>query len=233
MNILKICLSTLCFIYQVHGFKVFAGSTGLYFPYTLGALGYIKTFIKPKNIEFTAISGGSWCSLIYLLEDNMSDHDTLWNSIIGNSTMSVNFLDSKSMDTFHKTIAKNIKEKYKLKDPNIPLSIISTKVSCGFPQNIRKNKFNDFDDIINFCLCSSYIPLISGKKLYMDYQNEKYIDGALFLDKNNIRNNSIHIDRFVWNAHKSSKNIMFLNMNISQKLFRQGWEDAKQNIKLS
>jgi hypothetical protein len=223
----------LCLAYQVEGFKVFAGSTGLYFPYTLGALGYIKTLIKPRNIEFTGISGGSWCSLVYLLEDKMNDHDTLWNSIIGNSTASVNFLDSKSMDAFHKTIAKNIKDKYTLKTPNIPLSIIATKVSCGIPQNIRKNKFDDFDDIINFCLCSSYIPLISGKKLYMDYQNGMYIDGALFLDKKNIQNNTIHIDRFVWNKRKSSKNILFLNMNISQKLFRQGWEDAKQNIELT
>ena len=114
MNILKFCLLILCLTYNINGFKIFAGSTGLYFPYTLGALGYIKTVIKPKNIEFTGISGGSWCSLIYLLEDKMSDHDSLWFSIIGNSTISVNFLDNISMDTFHKTITKNIRNKYKV-----------------------------------------------------------------------------------------------------------------------
>ena len=39
--------------------------TGLYLPYSMGVIGYIKNNIPIKNYNITGISGGAWCSLLY------------------------------------------------------------------------------------------------------------------------------------------------------------------------
>ena len=57
MNIIFILL---CVFMPIYCFNINIGSTGLLFPYTLGALAYIKTHIKPVNYNFVGISGGTF-----------------------------------------------------------------------------------------------------------------------------------------------------------------------------
>ena len=47
--------------------------TGLYLPYSIGVVGYIKNNIPISDYNITGISGGAWCSLLYTQEDDMSN----------------------------------------------------------------------------------------------------------------------------------------------------------------
>ena len=58
-------------------------ATGLLIPYSIGALGYIKKHLNICNYHLTGISGGSFASIIYHLEDDLSNHDKIWNKLIG------------------------------------------------------------------------------------------------------------------------------------------------------
>ena len=49
--------------------------TGLFLPYSMGVVGYIKKNIPISDYRITGISGGAWCSLLYTQEDDLSNHD--------------------------------------------------------------------------------------------------------------------------------------------------------------
>lgn len=226
-----ILLFILCNI-PIYSFNINLGSTGLLFPYTLGALAYIKTHIKPTNYNFVGISGGTWCSLIYHFEKNITDHDQLWSILIGNKNYTISMLDNNNMQNFQQIVSTNMKNRYKNKNIiNMPISIITTKINNDkCIESIKITKFKDIDDLVNFCLCSSYIPYISGKSLYMEYNNDKYIDGELFKNNNNFLKNALLINKNTWKRKFTFRERIYLDYNQSAKLFEYGWKDAEQNL---
>ena len=227
MNIIFILL---CVFMPIYCFNINIGSTGLLFPYTLGALAYIKTHIKPVNYNFVGISGGTWCSLIYHFEKNISDHEFLWSILIGNKNHTVCMLNSNSMKQFQDIVAKNMRNRYKDVDiSNLPLTILTTKIENKF-NNVKIDKFNNIDELIDYCLCSSYIPFISGKSPYRIYKDEKYIDGELFKNNNHLLKNAIYLDKNLWKRKFSWRERLYLDYNQSEKLFNHGWYDAKKYI---
>src|SRR6056300_1858830 len=60
--------------------------TGLFLPYSMGVIGYIKkNIVVHDDYKITGISGGAWCSLLYTQEEDLSDHDKIWGYTIGNN----------------------------------------------------------------------------------------------------------------------------------------------------
>jgi len=227
MNIVFILL---CVFMPIYCFNINVGSTGLLFPYTLGALAYIKTHIKPINYNFVGISGGTWCSLIYHFEKNISDHDFLWSILVGNKNYTVCMLNNNNMKEFQEIVATNMKDRYKDRDiSKLPLTILTTKIEKKF-NNVKIDKFNDINELIDYCLCSSYIPFISGKSAYRIYKNEKYIDGELFKNNKHLLKNAIYLDKNLWKRKFSWRERLYLDYNQSEKLFNYGWYDAKKFI---
>ena len=207
------------------------GSTGLLFPYTLGALAYIKTNINPPNCHLTGTSGGTWCSILYHFENKIDDHEFLWKTLIGDESRVIRLFDRISMETHQKQVASNIYEKYKHKNiANIPLSVIVTKISNGLLENIKIDKFTDLEEIIEYSLCSSYIPYISGKNGFIEYNGAKYMDGAITINKN-LLGHEIHINKSSWNRKFKFQDRFVLNFESSKKLYDDGWNDAKMNLK--
>lgn len=224
-----------------HTYQIYVGSTGLLFPYSLGALAYIKSTINPYKYHLHGVSGGSWCSLMYHLEDNLNDHDKLWNRYIGNESTVIKLYDMKSMETVHKSITKNVMEeynkKYIKKEVNIqqiPISMYVTKIKNNKPFNIAINTYNNIEEIAYYAMCSSYIPLICGKGLWTIYKKKKYIDGVFFHKKPQIDFDA-HIDAgkiFCSNKNAGIDQRIFLDIHRSKKMFEFGWEFAKYNLHL-
>ena len=104
-------------------------------------------------------------------------------------------------------------------------------------KNIKKNDFTDINDLIDYCLCSSYIPYISGNTFSKKYKDKYYIDGEIKNSKtleiigsdDIVSSSSIDIDRFMWGRKYSQKALMFLDKENSKKLFNEGWEDSDKN----
>lgn len=222
----------LCYIPYMFPYNINVGSTGLLFPYTLGALAYIKTCVKPSDYRLLGVSGGTWCSLIYHFEKNISDHDLLWSILVGNKTQTVHLLNRDSMSKFQLKVAENFKTRYK--DANvsdIPISIITTQIRGYTPKSCLISSFDNIDDLVNYCLCSSYIPCISGKGVNMVYKKKKYIDGEIFKNKNLLLENAaLHLHKATWKRKFKLRDYLYLDFNCSKTLFEYGWKDAQKHL---
>ena len=208
--------------------------TGLYLPYSIGVVGYIKKYIPIKNYNITGISGGAWCSLLYTQEDDLSNHDTIWDYSIGKDVSRICI--HNDMRVFQNNVEKNMKLRYANKDVlNLDkISIISTNVNKLYNmKNEKHSAFDNINDLIDFCLCSSYIPYISGTTFSKKYKDGYYIDGEIKNDKyaklnknNNI--NTLNIDRFMWGRQFTRKELLYLDKDRSRELFNNGWEDTEK-----
>jgi hypothetical protein len=165
---------------------------------------------------------------LYHFEPELDDPDLLWTIFVGDKQKKINLLQRSSMHTFQQSVAANFKERYKgIDTTGIPISIVTTQVKKGYKfRNIVVDKFDNMDDLINYCLCSSYIPYISGKTLSNSYNNANYIDGVICTDKICLTN---CINSKTWGRKYTLRERIVLDYDHSKRLFQDGWEDAKQN----
>jgi len=149
--------------------------TGLFLPYSMGVVGYIKKNIPISDYRITGISGGAWCSLLYTQEDDLSNHDKIWSYTIGNNVTKLKL--QSDLKTFQKNVEDNLKVRYKSrKAKNLDkISIISTKLDGALfkMKTEEKTNFTNIDDVIDFCLCSSYLPYLSGSTFSKKYKGSR------------------------------------------------------------
>jgi len=207
--------------------------TGLYLPYYLGIVGCIKKHYTIDNYNITGTSGGAWCSLLYTQEKDLSNHDKLWDMIIGKHITNISLYNH---DLIHKNIETNLKLRYRY---HIPLkldkiSIIATNVGKLYKMKSEKiSSFRDIDHLIDICSCSSYIPYISGESFYKKYNDKFYIDGQITSSNNQLsETNELNINKDMWGRNFTSSNFLFIDKNRSKELFEYGWEDTYKNRKL-
>ena len=207
--------------------------TGMFLPYSIGIIGYIKKhFSLPQtDLNITGISGGAICTILYTQEDDLSNPDKIWDYTIGSD---VNELLLKDLRVFQKNIGNNLKLRYNNKEPrNIDkISIISTNVNTM--KNEKISNFKNINDLIDFSLCSSYIPYISGNNLSKKYNGVDYMDGEIFrdykYDKKQTCPTTISIHRKIWGREFPLINYVYTNKQISNELFYYGWTDTEKNI---
>lgn len=204
-------------------------ATGLLIPYSIGALGYIKKHLNICNYHLTGISGGSFASIIYHLEDDLSNHDKIWNKLIGDDNYIIKF--DKNLDEFQELIKYNMLYSYKNVDMNkFPISIIVSKINNMMITNEKINNFSNFEELIDYCMCSSYIPYICGKTFSKKYKNSNYIDGVIFKNLNHFNckdkcEKSIYIHKNMAKRVFDLNDYLYLDKNKSQILFNYGWND--------
>lgn len=223
MFLLNTLVPTMCY-------NVCVGSTGLLFSYTMGALSYLKN----KNVDYHLIgtSGGSWCSLIYHLENDISNHDLLWDNYVGDRDTKINLFNNNDMKLLQESMVNGIKSRHGDKDVSeLPLSIVTTKMVYNvYPQNVIINEFDDIDDVINYALCSSYIPYICGKSRHIRHKNQNFIDGYIFRNEKLISHCDLHIDKTTWGRKYGASDGFVLDYHISKKIFYDGRIDAMKNL---
>lgn len=211
--------------------------TGLFLPYSIGVIGYIKSQIPIQEFRLTGVSGGAWCSLLYAFENDLSDHDKIWNYTVGDTGIKIRI--HNNLDVFQKNIEANLKLRYKDIPCNtirkLPLSIIATRYDNKKLQmyNEKKSEFSDIKDLIDFCLCSSYIPYLSGSLLCKEYDNKYYMDGDIMRDRKfteyELSPCTITIHRAMWGRKFPISNFIYTDIETSRTLFKQGWEDTEKN----
>ena len=205
--------------------------TGMFLPYSIGIIGYIKKYIPLTNVNITGISGGAICTILYTQEDDLSNPDKIWDYTIGSD---VDELFLKDLRIFQKNVGNNLKLRYNNKEPRDidKISVISTNVNTM--KNEKISNFKNINDIIDYSLCSSYIPYISGDTLSKKYNGVDYIDGEIFrdykYDKKQICPTTISIHRKMWDRNFHITNHLYTNKQISRDLFNYGWIDTEKNI---
>jgi len=207
--------------------------TGLFLPYSMGVIGYIKkNIVVHDDYKITGISGGAWCSLLYTQEEDLSDHDKIWGYTIGNNVTKLKI--QSDMRKFQKNVEDNLKLRYKNKKPkNLDkISIISTKIEGALfkMKTEERNDFTDIDDVIDYCLCSSYLPYLSGSTFSKKYKGNRYIDGDIKYDYQNVdETNKIIIHRHMWGRKFEPNNYLYIDKDKSRELFELGWKDTENN----
>ena len=206
--------------------------TGMFLPYSIGIIGYIKKHFPLTDINITGISGGAICSILYTQEDDLSNPEKIWDYTIGSEISEL--LLHKDLHIFQKNVGDNLKLRYNNTKPrNIDkISIISTNIYKM--KNEKISNFNNINDLIDYSLCSSYIPYISGNTVGKKYNGVDYMDGEIFrdykYDKKQTCPITISIHRKMWGRKFPINNYIYTNKEISRKLFNYGWEDTRKNI---
>lgn len=212
-------------------------TTGLFVPYTIGVLGYIKKNIPISNYKLNGISGGSWASILYHFEDDLSNHDDIWNALVGEDEKYKVRLD-KNLDKFQMIIKANMMERYKhIEDEKVksaPISVIVSRIRNLKIENEKITNFKNMEELLNYCVCSSYIPYMSGSTFSKEYNGSRYIDGAILKKEEHFDcvdscKNSIYVHKSIWGRKFSYKGYFYLDKEISTELFENGWEDTAKN----
>lgn len=206
--------------------------TGMFLPYSIGIIGYIKKHFPLTDINITGISGGAICSILYTQEDDLSNPDNIWDYTIGSDINELSL--HKDLHIFQKNVGTNLKLRYNNTKPrNIDkISIISTNIYKM--KNEKISNFNNINDLIDYSLCSSYIPYISGDTVGKKYNGIDYMDGEIFrdykYDKKQTCPTTISIHRKMWGRKFPITNYVYTNKQLSRELFNYGWEDTRKNI---
>jgi len=207
--------------------------TGMFLPYSMGIVGYIKKHfpLAMSDVNITGISGGAICSILYTQEDDLSNPDNIWDYTIGPDISELSLY--KDLHIFQKNIGSNLKLRYNNTTPRDldKISIISTNVMKM--KNEKISNFSNLNEVIDFSLCSSYIPYISGDTIGKKYKGVDYMDGEIFRDykynKKQTCPTTISIHRKMWGRNFHISNYVYTNKQISRDLFNYGWEDTRKN----
>jgi hypothetical protein len=204
--------------------------TGMFLPYSIGIIGYIKKHFPLPEANITGISGGAICSILYTQEDDLSNPDAIWDYTIGSDINEMALY--KDLRDFQKNIGENLKLRYR----NAPrdfnnISVISTNVNKM--KNEKISSFSSINDLIDFSLCSTYIPFVSGDTMGRLYKGVEYMDGEIFrdykYDKKQTCPTTISVHRKMWGRKFNMNNYLYTNKQISRELFNYGWEDTHKN----
>jgi hypothetical protein len=205
--------------------------TGMFLPYSIGIIGYIKRHFPLNDVNITGISGGAICSILYTQEDDLSNPDKIWDYTIGADVSELSLY--KDLRVFQKNVGNNLKLRYNNTETRSidKISVISTNI-----QKMKNEKISNFDninDLIDFSLCSSYIPYVSGDTAGKKYNGVEYMDGEIFrdykYDKKQTCPTTISIHRKMWGRKFPMNNYLYTNKQISRELFNYGWEDTRNN----
>ena len=205
--------------------------TGMFLPYSIGIIGYIKKHFPLNDVNITGISGGAICSILYSQEDDLSNPDKIWDYTIGADVNELSLY--KDLRVFQKNVGNNLKLRYNNTEPRSidKISVISTNILKM--KNEKISNFDNINDLIDFSLCSSYIPYVSGDTAGKKYNGVEYMDGEIFrdykYDKKHTCPTTISIHRKMWGRKFPMNNYLYTNKQISRELFNYGWEDTRNN----
>jgi len=205
--------------------------TGMFLPYSIGIIGYIKKHFPLTDVNITGISGGAICSILYTQEDDLSNPDKIWDYTIGADVSELSLY--KDLRVFQKNVGNNLKLRYNNTETRSidKISVISTNIHKM--KNEKLSNFDNINDLIDFSLCSSYIPYVSGDTVGKKYNGVEYMDGEIFrdykYDKKQTCPTTISIHRKMWGRKFPMNNYLYTNKQISRELFNYGWEDTRNN----
>tara|TARA_A100001015_G_scaffold82732_1_gene91756 strand:+ start:71 stop:907 length:837 start_codon:yes stop_codon:yes gene_type:complete len=183
---------------------------GIYGFYELGVCDYIKKHYNLTNYIYSGASAGAWNSLFMAYKPN---DDSLLNTILNINT--TNIKQAIELEYLLKDI---IIEKYNLNDFDLQKMYIGV-----FTFNNKKfkpeiyNDFVDLCDVLDCCIASSHIPIISGKILNY-YRDKITLDGG-FIKEPYLKTiePSLHITPTIWKTNEPYIGLNFKVCNMIKK----------------
>lgn len=199
--------------------------------YMLGVVSYIKNNYDVSEYDVIGASAGSWNAIPFLLDKNELKNNFLYDifkyydSIIYNKNISFYQIQLDNKEIFKKY--NNIDYK--------KLNIISNKLTLTGIKPVIINEFDCMDDVTDYCIASSHIPLVTGK-LLCRVNDQFYIDGGLFRKRvNNIINPHFSINSNIWGfdfKNINRKSLNKKNLKYFKDFYYYGYKDSHRNKKI-
>jgi hypothetical protein len=205
--------------------------------YLLGILTYLKENYDLNNFIYSGASAGSWNGLFMCYKgDPLEFVFKLLDS---------NIKKAKSITEFEIFLKYLLLSSYKEEDFDLRRLFIGVTTFKNFIP--RKNIFSDFnslEDVINCCIASSHIPLITGG-ITNKYHDMFTFDGG-FCDYPYLLNDNLilHVSPSMWrelsnkntnsikrsiNTIKQFSEFFSISKNNLLELFDDGYQDAKNH----
>jgi len=205
--------------------------------YLLGILTYLKEKYDFSNFIYSGASAGSWNGLFMCYKGDPLE--------FAFKLLDSNIKKAKSITEFEIFLKYLLLSSYKEEDFDLRRLFIGVTTFKNFIP--RKNIFSDFnslEDVINCCIASSHIPLITGG-ITNKYHDMFTFDGG-FCDYPYLLNDNLilHVSPNMWcelsnkntnsikksiNTIKQFSEFFSISKNNLLELFDDGYQDAKNH----
>lgn len=214
---------------------IYISPGGFLLPYLLGICHFIKNNYDINDYYYIGSSAGSWCATYLASNINLDNsEDYLFNKY------SELFDDKKLIYRWH-NIGSFLKDefKYLIKENEnkniIPKFIKEKRVEISLSQYYNKkihnyiiDDYDNIDELLNLCLLSSYIPLLSGKSL-LRLNDKITFDGALSNMNFENRNIILNITNDMFNRNFYIKDVLGIGKYKIPELYLLGYLDSENN----
>ena len=193
--------------------------------YTLGITTYIKENYNLENYSLYGASAGAWNALYLSYKNDSTIYLNNLDFISKNNYSNLFELQKSMKDTFSDIYNE---EDFYINNLNIYVTVFGKN---GFRKSLI-NDFTELDDVMDCCIASSHIPLVSKPVIFQDYNNMLCVDGGMFNKLVDHNNNflvpDIYITPCMWNNNKIIKwdNLKTLDV---LKLVEMGYQDSYKN----
>jgi hypothetical protein len=205
--------------------------------YLLGIFTYLKEKYDFSNFIYSGASAGSWNGLFMCYKGDPLE--------FAFKLLDSNIKKAKSITEFEIFLKYLLLSSYKEEDFDLRRLFIGVTTFKNFIP--RKNIFSDFnslEDVINCCIASSHIPLITGG-ITNKYHDMFTFDGG-FCDYPYLLNDNLilHVSPNMWrelsnkntnsikksiNTIKQFSDVFSISKNNLLELFDDGYQDAKNH----
>lgn len=189
--------------------------------YMMGISKYIKDHYNTTNWIYYGSSAGAWnglyltCKNEKIFMDQIYDlHDYVYNDLYD----------------LEKTMKKRILSKFTLDDFSIDQLNICVTTRKKWSFLLKKNiisDYRDLDDLVECCIASSHLPIISNGNFFYKYRNILTLDGGFFnnpYDKSKVKPDLV-IHPNIWKNKNINSINRIHNMDI-KLLLNEGYKDA-------
>ena len=197
--------------------------------YVLGICKYIKEHYNLENYIFSGASAGAWNSLLLCFKRDMKE---IQEHLVDDSIQ-----NASSIFDMEQMLKTKLLNKYTINDFDLRRLFIGVTTVNQYTYNTTIfSGFNSLEDVVNCCIASSHIPMVTGG-LTNIYQNFMAFDGGFskypYL---NITKPVLHITPGIWNKNNTKKmkitdytTLFSKNKFIFIDMVNKGYRDAAEN----
>ena len=197
-----------------------SGALGVF--YQAGISKFLKEQYEMSHYEFSGISAGSWCSMFLASNITSQQMDNIIECLTEGS------IDGNNFWTKGSELAKIIilNEDFDIDYSRLKIGITQL---TPFPKKKYVTEFNNKEDVVDACIASSYIPILSGN-IATNYKDVLSLDGAIWGEGKLVRKNAIlNFSPDIWGKKYELENLLDFNASNIKKLYVEGYNDTKKN----
>lgn len=210
---------------------IYISPGGFLFPYLLGISHFIKNNYDLSNYKFIGSSAGSWCAIFLASDLNLDiNKEYLFNKYHDLFNDKNIFYKWNNVGLFLKNEFEFLINDYSfIHNQRVEISLSELKLPNDIENKIV-NSYSNINDILNLCILSSYIPLLSGKKVYK-LEDKIIFDGAFSSINLNNKIIYLNITNDMFDRKFYFKDVLGISNRDLYNLYKEGYNDAFKNKK--